>query len=188
MRRCAQECVEKIFIALKGSDVVKKASLLVLRMFEKYIPQAEKLVSNEFSDAPAGNPNPEIVGILYLLNLLGLLVPSLNKKVRMKILSEAYKLLSCRFDMLTRHILKLLEALAEHLEIKYLDSDAENYISALTSYISSHEKNPMDTTVSALKVLKNSLRKLENRHPGMWMRTLPVTFAAVAGLFNCSPL
>nr|CAD1828287.1 unnamed protein product [Ananas comosus var. bracteatus] len=123
VRRCAQECVEKIFIALKGSDVVKKASLLVLRMFEKYIPQAEKLVSNEFSDASA----------------------------------------------------------AEHLEIKYLDSDAENFISALTSFISSHEKNPMDTTVSALKVLKNSLRKLENRHPGMWMRTLPVTFAAVAG-------
>nr|CAD1828288.1 unnamed protein product [Ananas comosus var. bracteatus] len=181
VRRCAQECVEKIFIALKGSDVVKKASLLVLRMFEKYIPQAEKLVSNEFSDASAGNSNPEIAGILYLLNLLGLLVPNLNKKVRMKILSEAYKLLPCRFNMLTRHILKLLEALAEHLEIKYLDSDAENFISALTSFISSHEKNPMDTTVSALKVLKNSLRKLENRHPGMWMRTLPVTFAAVAG-------
>ncbi|XP_020086854.1 RRP12-like protein isoform X2 [Ananas comosus] len=181
VRRCAQECVEKIFRALKGSDVVKKASLLVLRMFEKYIPQAEKLVSNEFSDASAGNSNPEIAGILYLLNLLGLLVPNLNKKVRMKILSEAYKLLPCRFNMLTRHILKLLEALAEHLEIKYLDSDAENFIFALTSFISSHEKNPMDTTVSALKVLKNSLRKLENRHPGMWMRTLPVTLAAVAG-------
>ncbi|XP_072961421.1 uncharacterized protein [Typha angustifolia] len=182
VRRCAQIYVEKIFRILKGSAIVKKASEAMLHMYEKYISLARECGSIELVGMHKSKklPNPEDTEILHMLNILKALVPNLSKKVRMKIFSEVYKLLGCPFFVLTRHILKLIEALLEHIDVNFLDSESENFISALTVYISS-KKNPMDTIISTSELLKNCLKKLDSTQPSRWIQTLPQIVLAIAG-------
>ncbi|XP_008809560.2 RRP12-like protein isoform X1 [Phoenix dactylifera] len=183
VRRCAQLCVEKVFRTLKNSDVVKKASKVVACMYKKYIPLAKELSSMELSDAPKSKklPIPEHMELLHMLNVLTLLIPNLSKKIKIKIFSDAYKLLGCRFSLLTRHTLKLIDALLRHSEVKVLISESENISSALTSYVSSNEKNPVDTIFAASTLSKIVLNKLHDAQPNMWIRCLPPIFTSVAG-------
>ncbi|XP_010927011.1 uncharacterized protein [Elaeis guineensis] len=186
VRRCAQLCVEKVFRTLKSSDVVKKASKVVASMYKKYIPLAKELNSMELSDAPKSKklPIPEHLEILHMLNVLTLIIPYLSKKIKIKIFSDAHKLLGCRFSLLTRHTLRLIDALLEHSEVKVLISESENIISALTSYVSFDEKNPVDTIFAASTLLKIVLNKLHEAQPNIWIHCLPPIFTSVAGFLG----
>ncbi|KAG1331802.1 RRP12-like protein [Cocos nucifera] len=186
VRRCAQLCVEKVFRTLKSSDVVKKASKVVASTYKKYIPLAKELNSMELSDAPKSKklPIPEHMEILHVLNVLTLIIPYLSKKIKIKIFSDASKLLGCRFSLLTRHTLRLIDALLEHSEVKVLIPESENIISALTSYVSFDEKNPVDTIFAASTLLKIVLNKLHDAQPNIWIPCLPPIFTSLAGYLS----
>lgn len=188
VRRCAQLCVEKVFRTLKSSDIVKKASKVVASMYKKYIPLAKELNSMELADAPKSKklPVPGHMEILHMLNVLTLIIPYISKKIKIKIFSDAYKDLGCHFSLLTRHTFRLIDALLENSEVKVLVSESENIISALISYVSSDEKNPVDTIFAASTLLKIVLNKLHDAQPNLWIHCLPPIFTSVAGTNICS--
>ncbi|RRT84616.1 hypothetical protein GW17_00013384 [Ensete ventricosum] len=116
-----------------------------------------------------------------MLIILKLIAPNLSEKVRMKIISDVYRFLRSASSLLTGHIVGVVDALVEQIESKVLIAESDNIISALTSYISSSEKNTLDTTVSGLKTLSNLLNKLHDVQPTLWIGSLPVIFISVKG-------
>ncbi|KAI0497430.1 hypothetical protein KFK09_020654 [Dendrobium nobile] len=183
VRRCAQSCLEELSKNCRSSSIVKKTSKVVHRMHRKYIVLVKNSYSIEPTNAAPNNATskPEHLEALHMLNVLNTMLPYISDKIRMKILSDSYELLGCHFSWLTRHILRILEALLEQSDVKVLVPKAENVMSALTSYVSSAEKNPVDTIVSASSLLKNVLRKFGDAFPTMWIRYLPLVFTALIG-------
>jgi hypothetical protein len=122
----------------------------------------------------------EELELIHFLNHLNLFTPHLSKKSIRKCFCEVFKLLTPEFFVLTGHILKLIEALLEHLDMQDLSKESESFIYSLMVYVSK-EKNPTDTVVTALKLLKNCLNKLKDIHPDMWSRKLPSIFEVASG-------
>ncbi|PIA48369.1 hypothetical protein AQUCO_01400761v1 [Aquilegia coerulea] len=183
VRRCAQVCVEKLFKLLpRGS--VKEASKVVLSLFKSYMPRAMELNDGKFVDGSKREvlSKPEYLEVVHMINLLKLIVPYLSKKVSQKILSELCKLLTCQFSTVTRHLFSVLEVLFQTSEADVIVPEAENIIVTLASYVSTGEKNPMDTVMSASSLLKNIMGKLHGVEPNMCTRKLPLVFESIAGL------
>lgn len=124
--------------------------------------------------------NTDEAELVHFLNLLILVTPHLLKNSRRKCFSEAFKLLTPEFYVLTRHILKLTEALLKHLDLEYLSGESENFICSLMAY-ASMEKNPTDTVVIALELMKDCLKKLKDIKPDMWSSSLPPVFEVATG-------
>ncbi|KAJ3688013.1 hypothetical protein LUZ61_017177 [Rhynchospora tenuis] len=183
VRKSAQEFVDKIFTFLKGSGTIKNAEKTILAIFDKYIQSVKKLSLTKYVDSSKKTENTEESELVHFLNLVKLFSSHLSKKSLRKCFSEAFKLLTPNFNVLTRHLLKLFEALLEHLDLEYLSSESETFISSLIVYISK-EKNPTDTVVIALELLKDCLNKLKDIQPSMWSKSLPPIFEAASGYMS----
>ncbi|KAJ4804831.1 ARM repeat superfamily protein [Rhynchospora pubera] len=183
VRKSAQEFVDKIFTFLKGSGTIKNAEKTILAIFDKYIQLVKDLSLTKYVDSSRKTENTEESGLVHFLNLLKFFSPHLSKKSLRKCFSEALKLLTPNFNVLTRHLLKLFEALLEHLDIQYLSGESETFISSLIVYISK-EKNPTDTVVIALELLKDCLNKLKDIQPSMWSKSLPPIFEVASGYIS----
>ncbi|CAL9204829.1 unnamed protein product [Musa hybrid cultivar] len=183
VRRCAQLYVKKVFETLKSSSIIKKASKVVFSLYKKYISLLEEFCTPELLNAPASNElhKTEHLEIIHMLIVLKLIAPNLSEKVRMKIISDVYRFLRSATSLLTGHIVRVVDALMEQTEAKILIAESDDIISALTSYISSSEKNTLDTTVSGLKALSNLLNKLRDVQPTIWIGSFPVIFVSVKG-------
>ncbi|PKA62592.1 hypothetical protein AXF42_Ash012178 [Apostasia shenzhenica] len=183
VRRCAQSCLEMVFKGLDVASVVKKASKFALSMHKKYLPLVKTVNSIEVTVADLNNSvsKPEHMLAIHMLNAIKIVLPYLSDKVRMKILCDVYKLLGCHFSWTTRHVLKLLEALVEHSAVEVLVSEAESTLSALSSYVSSAQKNPVDTVISASTLVKSILGKLQHPLPRMWTQCFPLVFTSLLG-------
>ncbi|XP_020591663.1 ribosomal RNA-processing protein 12-like isoform X1 [Phalaenopsis equestris] len=183
VRRCAQSCLEVLLKNCHNSSITKKASKVVHCMLRKYIALVKNTCSIEPTDAALNNTvsKPENLETLHMLNVMNTVLPYISDKVRMKILSDAYELLGFHFSWTTRHILRILEALLEHSDVKVFVPKAEDFMSALASYISTAEKNPVDTIVSASMLLKILLSKFEDAFPSMWIKYLPPVFISLIG-------
>ncbi|KAF0893655.1 hypothetical protein E2562_028062 [Oryza meyeriana var. granulata] len=175
VRRCAQESVEKLFAYLKHCGCGKKVSNAAIGMFEKHISSVKSRV-NLNSDASEGKE----MEAAHMLSAMAVLVPYLSKKAMKMVFSEVYHLLSPCFNPLTRHVLKLMETLLDHLKAESVESDLANLIPLLLGYLHYDEKKPDDTIVSALKLMKKCLVKLVGR-PNLWTEVLPSAFEAVSG-------
>ncbi|XP_020595290.1 RRP12-like protein, partial [Phalaenopsis equestris] len=138
VRRCAQSCLEVLLKNCHNSSITKKASKVVHCMLRKYIALVKNTCSIEPTDAALNNTvsKPENLETLHMLNVMNTVLPYISDKVRMKILSDAYELLGFHFSWTTRHILRILEALLEHSDVKVFVPKAEDFMSALASYIS----------------------------------------------------
>lgn len=123
--------------------------------------------------------HPEIIRMLIVLKLM---VPHLSEKVRMVIFSDAHRFLSCASSSLTRHVTELVDSLVQQTEAKVLLTESDKIIFALTSYLSSNKKNPDETIISQLKLLRNLLNKLHTFQPTIWISKLPVVFVSVTGM------
>lgn len=185
VRKCAHECIEKVFKTLPSPRVLRKASKAVFSMYSKYMPLSEQVVSTELSDPDLCKFRAEFQHseVLHMLNVLTVLVPQLSEKVRMKIMSSVYKLLGCSFSSYTVSILRLLEELMEHIKVEHLVSQSEAVFSALISYVST-DNNPMDTLISASILFKNGLRKLRDVKPSLWIKCLPPVITSLAGYLS----
>ncbi|KAJ8509793.1 hypothetical protein OPV22_000227 [Ensete ventricosum] len=183
VRRCAQLYVKKVFETLKSSSIIKKASKVVFSLYKKYISSLKEFCTPKLLNAPTLNElhKTEHLEIIHMLIILKLIAPNLSEKVRMKIISDVYRFLRSASSLLTGHIVGVVDALVEQIESKVLIAESDNIISALTSYISSSEKNTLDTTVSGLKTLSNLLNKLHDVQPTLWIGSLPVIFISVKG-------
>lgn len=183
VRRSAQMCLEKAFKSFE-SNVLRKASKVLLCLFQGYLPLANELSAIRIGDGSKNQTwsSPKHLEVIHMLNALKLIFPTLSEKVFSKLLSELYELLGCHFSPLTRHILNILEVIFELSRSEILVSEAENIVISLASYVSSGEKNPEDTIISALILLKCCLDKLHCAERSIWVRNLPPVFNLVAGM------
>ncbi|CAO1947300.1 unnamed protein product [Urochloa humidicola] len=177
VRKCAQESVEKLFAYLKQCGCAKKASNAAIGMFEKHISAAQSLI-NSNSDISEGKETDAT----HMLGAMVTLVPYLSMKARKKVFSDAYQLLTPCFTSLTRHVLKLLETLLDHLKAESVESEVESLVSLVVAYLPYDEKKPDDTIVSALHLMKGCLDKLVGCSK-LWLQVLPTAFEAVSGYF-----
>ncbi|OVA07380.1 putative domain NUC173 [Macleaya cordata] len=185
VRKCAQGCIEEAFKSFQCSVVIREASKVFLSLFNSYMPLAIEL---NVSPVVAGSKSemlskPEHLEALHMLNALKLIIPCISTKVSLKIMSELYKLFSSQFSPLTRHNLAILEALFESSRAEVIIIPvADNIMVSLASYVSSGEKNPIDTVFSASILLKSCLDKLHAADRSIWIRNLPLVFGSIAGL------
>ncbi|KAI4963551.1 hypothetical protein ZWY2020_011389 [Hordeum vulgare] len=175
VRRCAQESVEKLFSYLERSGCAKKASSAATDLFEKHISSVRSLAKLD-SDASEAKEMEAV----HMLGAVTVLVPYLSKKARSTVFSGAYRLLRPRFSPLTRHVLRLMETLLEHLKAENIESELEKLISLVLAYLPYDEKKPDDTIIAALQLMRNCLGKLAGR-PKLWTKFLPSAFEAVSG-------
>ncbi|CAD6341712.1 unnamed protein product [Miscanthus lutarioriparius] len=175
VRKCAQESVEKLFAYLGQCDCTKKASNAATGMFEKHISSAQSLIHLN-SDIWEGKETE----VAHMLGTMVNLVPYLSKKARKKVFLDAYQLLGPCFTPLTRHVLRLLATLLDHLKAEGVESEVESLVSLVVAYLPYDEKKPDDTIVLAFHLIKSCLVKLVGRSK-LWMEALPTAFEAVSG-------
>ncbi|XP_030526006.2 RRP12-like protein [Rhodamnia argentea] len=183
VRRCAQECLEKVFKCFGSSIVVAKASKLVLSSFESCSCSADWSRTTSPDDGSKDDKllKSQNIGFLHMLNVLISVCPYLSAKVSIQILSELNKLISPRFSALATHILKIIEALLETLAVGDTSQDIENVVISLASYVSSKE-NPVDTVMTAANLLRVALNKIQSGGSSSWIKNLPVVLESLAGL------
>ncbi|KAH9679249.1 NUC173 domain-containing protein [Citrus sinensis] len=187
VRRCAQDCLEKVLKSFQSSTVIKAASKLINSLFEKYIPLAITLRTSGTVDGSKDETllKPDHLEVLYMLNVVNLIVPHLSVKVRLKILSELCKLMTSEFSPLTRHIFKGIEAFVETSRVEVVIPEMENTIVSLASYVSLKKRNPVDTVMTATILLKSCMEKLLNGETrSLWTKNVPLVFGALAGLLT----
>ncbi|KAL5539474.1 hypothetical protein UlMin_042962 [Ulmus minor] len=186
VRRCSQECLEKVFKSINSSSVIKEASKLVMSMLKTYMPSAVELSNSGASVGPKDDTSaePKNVEILHMLNVLKLIVPFLSMKGRSKVLSELDELMRSQFSALTRHILKTIEVCFETSSADVITSVTENIMDSLSSYVSSGDKKPSDTVMSATTLLKRSLDILRAGESSSYVKNLPIVCDSVAGLLT----
>jgi ribosomal RNA-processing protein 12 len=184
VRRCAQGCLVEIFDVLQNRSIIKKASKVILHMFQNYIPIAEKLKPLEDSDTSHEKmiSKSENVEVIYMLTLLKLLAPKLQEKVGRVVLSCTCKLLGRCLSFLNGQVIGLLQALVENYCVEVLLSESESILCALTKYLSVDEKHPDDTIVSASCLLKTCLYKFHTSQPTLWAEYFPPIFSSLAGI------
>ncbi|KAL3715810.1 hypothetical protein ACJRO7_007545 [Eucalyptus globulus] len=183
VRRCAQECLEKVFKCFKSSSVVRKASKLVLSSFESCISSADWSRTTSPEDGSKDDKlfKSENIGFLHMLNVLVSVCPYLSAKVSIQILSELDKLMSLGFSALTTLILKIIEALLETIAVGDTGQEIESVITSLASYVSSKE-NSVDTVMTAANLLRVALHKFHTGGSSLWIKNLPVVWESLAGL------
>nr|POF18969.1 rrp12-like protein [Quercus suber] len=186
VRRCAQDCLVKAFKSFKSSGVNKAASKLVLSMLKNNMPLAVKLSSLKAVDGSKDDTlsKPEHLEVLYMLSVVKISVPSLSTKVSSKVISEIVKLLNSKFSVLTRHVFQVIEAFFETLRVEVTVPETEKIVDLLVSYVSSGDKNPVDTDISAATLLKRALNILHDRESSLWFRNLPLVCGCLAGLLS----
>ncbi|XP_042481656.1 RRP12-like protein isoform X2 [Macadamia integrifolia] len=189
VRRCAQVCIENAFSSFQCSLFTEKGSKMVLSLFRNHTPSAIELNNAKVVN---GSKNeillkPEHLEVLHMLNAMKPVIPYLSDKVNLKILSESYKLLTYHFSPLTRHIFNIIEALFASMRPQIIVPELEIIITSLASYISSSEKNPMDTVISAANLIKSGLSKLHAEEPSICIRILPLVFSSLSGLLISEP-
>ncbi|CAL5420826.1 unnamed protein product [Camellia sinensis] len=184
VRKCAQDCVVKVFKAFESSTVIE-ASKLVLSSLKGYMPLAVEINASAVIDGSKDEiSKPEHLEVIHMLTLLKHIVPYLSVKVSLKVLQQLHKLMNSHFTALTRHIFSVIEAIFETSKAEVVILQAENIIKSLTSYVNMGVKNPNDTLLSAATLLKSALDKLQTGEVRKWINNLPLVFDSIAGLLT----
>jgi ribosomal RNA-processing protein 12 len=162
---------------LAQCDCTKKASNAATCMFEKHISSVQSIVHLN-SDISEGKETEAA----HMLGTMVNLVPYLSKKARKNVFLDAYQLLNPCFTPLTRHTIRLLVTLLDHLKAEGVESEVESLVSLVVAYLPYDEKKPDDTIVSAFHLIKSCLDKLVGRSK-LWMEALPTALEAVSGVY-----
>ncbi|KAL7169027.1 hypothetical protein ACSBR2_034119 [Camellia fascicularis] len=185
VRKCAQDCVVKVFKSFESSTVIKEARKLVLSSLKGYVPLAVEINASAVIDGSKDEiSKPEHLEVIHMLTLLKHIVPYLSVKVSLKVLQQLHKLMNSHFTALTRHIFSVIEAIFETSKAEVVILQAENIIKPLTSYVNMGVKNPNDTVLSAATLLKSALDKLQTGEVSKWINNLPLVFDSIAGLLT----
>ncbi|KAL8261647.1 hypothetical protein R6Q59_025696 [Mikania micrantha] len=185
VRKCAQDCVVKLFKSFKSPLVKKRASKLVLTSFKFYMSLAVKSAASRSADGCKDDNflKGEHLEVLHMLNLLKFLVSCLPSKVISKAVIDLQKALSARFSALTRHVFDVLEEILKFLDVGSTIPDAEKIVTTLASYLSK-KQNPVDTLFSAAAVLDTFLTKFQVGDPTKWNNHYSLIIGSIAGLLT----
>lgn len=182
VRKCAQECVVKLFKSFKSPLVIKSASKLVLTSFKTFMSSAVEIVASKSADGGKddGSSKGEHLEVLHMLNLLKLLVPCLPSKVISEAVIELQKAISARFSALTRHVFDLMDEILKFLEAGSTIPNTVEIVTILSSYISK-KQNPVDTIFSAAALLDTFLTKFQIGDPTKWNDHYSLIIGSIAG-------
>ncbi|ESQ54996.1 hypothetical protein EUTSA_v10024271mg [Eutrema salsugineum] len=186
VRRCAQECLEKLFASLRSSTVIKEASNTVYGLLKEHKPVLSELSSTKMEEGSKveSTLKPENAEAAHVLNVLSAIIPFLSAKVSSKVFSELCKLMTSQFSPLTRQILKAIDSIFKNSEDTVIVPEIEGVITSLTNYLSLHDKNPADTIVHVSTLLKSALEKAYSDEPLLCLRKLPLVCGSLAGLLT----
>ncbi|KAI3806558.1 hypothetical protein L1987_22467 [Smallanthus sonchifolius] len=185
VRKCAQDCVVKLFKSFKSPLVKKRASKLVLASFKTYMSLSVKTAASRSADGCKDDTvsKGEHQDALHMLNLLKFLVPCLPSKVISKAVVGLQKAITARFSALTRHVFDVMEEILRFLEAGSTIPDTVKFVATLASYISKRE-NPVDTLFSAAALLDTFLTKFQVGDPTKWHDQYSLIIASIAGLLT----
>ncbi|KAF2542937.1 hypothetical protein F2Q68_00029912 [Brassica cretica] len=186
VRRCAQECLEKLFGSLLSSTVIKEASDTLYALLKEHKSvlselSSKKIVEGSKVESALKSENAEAA---HVLNVLSATVPFLSAEVSSCVFSELCKLMGSQFSPLTRQILKAIDTIFKSSEDTVVVPEIEGVITSLTGYVSLHEKNPADTVLHVSTLLKNALEKANSVEPTFCLRQLPLVCGSLAGLLT----
>ncbi|OAY40418.1 RRP12-like protein isoform X3 [Manihot esculenta] len=187
VRRSAQDCLEKVFKSLRSSTVIKESSKLVLSLFKSCKPVVLAMSRSKVIDGSKSETlsKPENLEGLHMLNLLKVTVPYISVKISAKVLSEILQLMHSHFTALTRHIFKIFEAFIEKSREEVIGPHIEKIINSLSLFMSSGEKNSMDTVIFASNLSKLALYKLHAGGSRLWVSNVPKVCGSIAGFLTC---
>lgn len=185
VRKCAQECVVKVFKSFQSPLVIKMASKLVLKSFKTYMSSAVKTIASSSADGSKDDnlSKCEHLEVLHMINLLKFLVPCLPSEVVSKAVVELEKAISSKFSPLTRHVFDVLEEILRFLEAGSTFPDTVKIVTTLTSYMSK-KQNPVDTVFSAAALLDNFLTKFQVGDTDKWNSHYSLIIGSIAGLLT----
>ncbi|KAL6987161.1 hypothetical protein U1Q18_012916 [Sarracenia purpurea var. burkii] len=186
VRKCALDCLVKVFKSFESSTIMKVASKLALSLLKDYMPLAVEISASGEMDLSKDEilSRPGYLEVVHMLTLFKYIVPYLSDKVSLKVLSQLHKLMNSHFSALTRHIFSVIEAIFDNSKDEVLIREAENIIKSLASYVSLGGKNPSDTILYAATLLKSALDKLQTGEASKWISNLPLVFGSMAGLLT----
>ncbi|XP_071909260.1 uncharacterized protein [Coffea arabica] len=186
VRKCAQDCIGAVFKSFKSCSVIKKASKSVNSLLKDHMPVAIKISYLKAADESKKDimSKPEHQEVLYTLNMLKSIVPYLSVKVCIKILSQLVKLLKPESSALAQHVFEILQIMFETSSSEVIAPEAENIVKSLVSYISSQDKNPMDSVLFAATSLKDLINKIHASEMTDWINHLPSVIGSMAGLLR----
>ncbi|XP_010439161.1 PREDICTED: RRP12-like protein [Camelina sativa] len=186
VRRCAQECLEKLFGSLQSSTVIKEASNTVYILLKEYKQVLSDLSSKKIDEGSKvdSTMRPEDAEAAHVLNVLSATIPFLSAKVSSRVFSELCKLMGSQFSPLTRQILKAIDTIFKNSEDTTVVPEIEGLVTSLTSYLSLHDKNPADTIVHVTTLLKSALEKAYSVEPTLCLKKLPLVCGSLAGLLT----
>ncbi|KAL0555029.1 hypothetical protein IC582_008960 [Cucumis melo] len=183
VRRCAQESLITFLNSLKHSAIKKEASNLVFSLLKSCMPSAVKLSTVTPVDGPEEDKQShgQHLDVLHRLNVIILAIPLLSKKVRFKMLKELIKLVNPQFSIVTAHSFKAMELILKSSKTGVPALEVESIIVAIGSYLSSGDKNPLDTVLSAITLLKCAM---DAGGSSVAKKNLPVVCGYMAGLLT----
>ncbi|KAF3603319.1 hypothetical protein F2Q69_00033848 [Brassica cretica] len=186
VRRCAQECLEKLFGSLLSSTVIKEASDTLYALVKEHKSvlselSSKKIVEGSKVESALKSENAEAA---HVLNVLSATVPFLSAEVSSCVFSELCKLMGSQFSPLTRQILKAIDTIFKSSEDTVVVPEIEGVITSLTGYVSLQEKNPADTVLHVSTLLKNALEKANSVEPTLCLRQLPLVCGSLTGLLT----
>lgn len=183
IRRCAQDSLITFLNSLKHSAIKKEASNLVFSRLKSCMPLAIKLstITPVHGREEDKESHGQHLDVLHILNLIILAIPSLSKKVRLKMLKELIKLVNPRFSVVTGHSFKAMELILKSSKAGVIALEVENIIVPVGSYLSLGDKNPLDTVLSATTLLKCAMDAGGSSEA---KRNLPVVCDYMAGLLT----
>ncbi|XP_011075328.1 RRP12-like protein isoform X1 [Sesamum indicum] len=188
VRKCAQDCLLTVFKSFGSSDIFKKASKSIYLLLKDHMPLAIEMTTSGIVDGSKNEATPisrpEHQEVLHLLNVIKHVLPHLSPKVRMRILSQLLKIMSSQFSALTRHVFDVISAIFETSETEVITSNAEDIFRSLVSYISSEEKNPVDSVLFAATLAKTVLGKIHDGDINEWTTYFPMLMESLAGLLS----
>ncbi|KAL0453112.1 UNVERIFIED_CONTAM: RRP12-like protein [Sesamum latifolium] len=188
VRKCAQDCLLTVFKLFKSSGIFKKASKSIYLLLKDHMPLAIEMTTSGIVDGSKNQAmpisRPEHQEVLHLLNVIKHVVPHLSPKVRMRMLSQLLKILSSQFSALTRHVFDVISAIFETSGTEVITSNAEDIFRSLVSFISSEEKNPVDSVLLAATLAKTVLGKLHDGDINEWSTYFPMLMESLAGLLS----
>ncbi|KAL3841265.1 hypothetical protein ACJIZ3_025856 [Penstemon smallii] len=185
VRKCAQDCLLTVFKSFDYS-ATKKASKLIYSLLKDHMPLAVEISASDIVDGSKTEvlSRPEHQEVLHLLNVMKHIVPHLSLKFRTKTLSQLSKMLSSQFSAVTRHIFEIISVIYETSGTEVIVSNAEDILKSLLLYISSLEKNPVDTVLLAATLAKTALDKLHDIDNKEWTNYFSLLTEYLAGVLS----
>ncbi|KAL8489525.1 hypothetical protein ACS0TY_025441 [Phlomoides rotata] len=186
VRKCAQDCLLKVFKSFESSAISKMASKSIYSLLKDHMQSATEMSSLKIRDGNKHEPmtRPEHQDVLHLLNVMKHVVPHFSPKVRTRMLPLLLKITSSHFSVVTRHVLDIISAIFATSGAEVIISNANDIFSSLLSYISLGEKNPPDSVLVAANLAKAALGRLHNDDVNEWTSYFPMLTESLAGLLS----